>query len=75
MRRLSGGTGRRLWLAARNFPRGEYLLGIWRDFLVAVVTALRKPDEQALAEERRRAVERLADETIRQNRRDEPEDT
>ncbi|MEU8166664.1 hypothetical protein AB0B97_09115 [Micromonospora sp. NPDC049004] len=51
------------------------MLGIWRDFLVAVVTALRKPDEQALAEERRRAVERLADETVRENRRtvDPPE--
>lgn len=62
-------------MAACNFPRGEYLLGIWRDFLVAVVTALRKPDEQALAEERRRAIERLADETIREARRDEPEGT
>ncbi|MGC4818301.1 hypothetical protein [Micromonospora sp. DT63] len=51
------------------------MLGIWRDFLVAVVTALRKPDERALAEERRRAVERLADETVRENRRtvDPPE--
>ncbi|MEV7330114.1 hypothetical protein [Micromonospora sp. NPDC093244] len=44
---------------------------VWRDFLVAVFSALRKPDEQALAEERRRAVERLADKTIRENRRDE----
>ncbi|MET8252335.1 hypothetical protein [Micromonospora sp. NPDC005197] len=49
------------------------MLGIWRDFVVAVVTALRKPDEQALAEERRRAIERLADETIRETRRDAPE--
>ncbi|MFG3554239.1 hypothetical protein ACGGAQ_07615 [Micromonospora sp. NPDC047557] len=45
------------------------MLGIWRDFVVAVVTALRKPDERALAEERRRAVDRLAAETIRDNRR------
>ncbi|MFF0231812.1 hypothetical protein [Micromonospora sp. NPDC005254] len=43
--------------------------------MVAVVTALRKPDEQALAEERRRAIGRLADETIRETRRDEPEGT
>ncbi|MGC4771998.1 hypothetical protein ACLQ25_23890 [Micromonospora sp. DT44] len=40
------------------------MLSIWRDFLVAVVGVLRKPDERALAEERRRAVERLADTTI-----------
>ncbi|MEU4399733.1 hypothetical protein ACIQH6_00110 [Micromonospora orduensis] len=46
---------------------------VWRDFLVAVFSAFRKPDEQALAEERRRAVERLADETIRENRRDKAE--
>ncbi|MEV4821481.1 hypothetical protein [Micromonospora sp. NPDC049274] len=45
------------------------MLGIWRDFLVAVATALRRPNEQALAEERRRAIERLADETIRASRR------
>jgi hypothetical protein len=51
------------------------LLSIWRDFLVAVVGVLRKPDERALAEERRRAVERLADTTIREARRDEPEGT
>ncbi|MEU8332304.1 hypothetical protein [Micromonospora sp. NPDC048839] len=50
-------------------------MSIWRDFLVAVVTALRKPDEQSLARERRRAVERLAEETIREDRRaaDPPE--
>jgi hypothetical protein len=50
-------------------------LSIWRDFLVAVVTAFRKPDEQSLARERRRAVERLAEETIREDRRaaDPPE--
>ncbi|MEU5907915.1 hypothetical protein [Micromonospora sp. NPDC047527] len=44
------------------------MASIWRDFLIAVVTALRKPDEQSLAQERRRAVERLADETIRKNK-------
>ncbi|MBM0233629.1 hypothetical protein JNW91_18260 [Micromonospora sp. STR1_7] len=43
---------------------------VWRDFLVAAFSALRKPDEQALAEERRRAIERLADEVIREDRRD-----
>ncbi|MFF0152641.1 hypothetical protein [Micromonospora sp. NPDC005203] len=50
-------------------------MSIWRDFLIAVVTALRKPDEQSLARERRRAVERLADETIRRERQatDPPE--
>ncbi|MFF5177217.1 hypothetical protein ACFY2Q_04215 [Micromonospora sp. NPDC000316] len=41
---------------------------MWRDFLIAIVTAMRKPDEQSLARERRRAVERLADETIRKNK-------
>ncbi|MFG1915023.1 hypothetical protein [Micromonospora sp. NPDC048898] len=45
------------------------MASIWCDVLVAVVTALRKPDEQALAQERRRAVERLAEETIREERR------
>ncbi|MEU8180689.1 hypothetical protein AB0B86_07930 [Micromonospora sp. NPDC049047] len=50
-------------------------MSIWRDFLVAVVTALRKPDEQSLARERRRAVEKLAEETIREEQRpaDPPE--
>ncbi|MCX5068232.1 hypothetical protein OOJ91_20545 [Micromonospora lupini] len=42
---------------------------IWRDFLVAVITAFRRPDERKLAEERRRAIDRLATETIRDNRR------
>ncbi|MFI6264290.1 hypothetical protein [Micromonospora sp. NPDC051006] len=42
---------------------------IWRDFVVAVVTAVRRrPDERAIAEERRRAVQRLAEEKIRQER-------
>ncbi|MDG4806785.1 hypothetical protein O7634_08475 [Micromonospora sp. WMMD1120] len=45
------------------------MAGIWRDFLVAVLTAFRRRDERASAEERRRAVERLAEETIRENRR------
>ncbi|MFF5203805.1 hypothetical protein ACFY3B_29815 [Micromonospora parva] len=45
------------------------MAGIWRDFVVAVFTACRRRDEQAIADERRRAVERLADETIRQQRR------
>jgi len=43
------------------------MTSIWRDFLIAVITVLRKPDEQSLAEERRRAVERLADDTIRKH--------
>ncbi|MEH1168932.1 hypothetical protein V6V47_26465 [Micromonospora sp. CPCC 205539] len=48
---------------------------IWRDFLVAAITAFRRPDERKIAEERRRAVDRLAEETIRDNRRaaDPPE--
>ncbi|MFG1868040.1 hypothetical protein [Micromonospora arborensis] len=48
---------------------------MWRDFLVAAVAALRKPDTQSLARERRRAVERLAEKTIRDARRgtDPPE--
>ncbi|MCO1596211.1 hypothetical protein M8C17_13695 [Micromonospora sp. RHAY321] len=51
------------------------MAGMWRDFLVALVTAVRKPDERAVADERRRAIERLADEKIAQNRRttDPPE--
>ncbi|MGC4815457.1 hypothetical protein ACLQ29_33580 [Micromonospora sp. DT228] len=50
-------------------------MSMWRDFLVAVISALRRPDEQSLARERRRAVERLAEETIRAERRaaDPPE--
>ncbi|WP_167454743.1 hypothetical protein [Micromonospora arborensis] len=49
------------------------MAGIWRDFLIAAVTAarkpaVRKPDTQSLARERRRAVERLAEETIREHR-------
>ncbi|MGI5524540.1 hypothetical protein ACQEUX_26890 [Micromonospora sp. CA-259024] len=46
------------------------MAGIWRDFVVAVLTAFRHRDE-AIAEERRRAVERLAEETIREARRAE----
>ncbi|WP_433648588.1 hypothetical protein ACQP2C_16060 [Micromonospora zamorensis] len=51
------------------------MAGIWRDFVAAVFTAFRRRDEQAIVEERRRAVERLAEETIREARRptDPPE--
>ncbi|WBB65896.1 hypothetical protein [Micromonospora sp. WMMD812] len=43
---------------------------IWRDFLAALVDAIRRrPDGRAIAEERRRAVRRLAEEKIRQERR------
>ncbi|MGC4760710.1 hypothetical protein [Micromonospora trifolii] len=51
------------------------MAGIWRDFVVAVLTAFRRRDERAIADERRRAVERLAEETIRRERRatDPPE--
>jgi len=55
-------------LTTGNDP-GRELLAVWRDFLAAIVTALRqRPDERAIAEERRRAVERLAEERIRQER-------
>ncbi|MET7948253.1 hypothetical protein [Micromonospora sp. NPDC005324] len=51
------------------------MAGIWRDFVVAVVTAFRRRNERAIADERGRAVERLAEETIRRERRatDPPE--
>ncbi|WP_433551982.1 hypothetical protein ACQP08_31940 [Micromonospora zamorensis] len=51
------------------------MAGIWRDFVAAAFTAFRRRDDQAIAEERRRAVERLAEETIREARRptDPPE--
>ncbi|MFI6782164.1 hypothetical protein [Micromonospora sp. NPDC050276] len=51
------------------------MAGIWRDFVVAVFTAFRRRDERAISDERRRAVERLAEETIRRERRaaDPPE--
>lgn len=51
------------------------MAGIWRDFVVAVITAFRRRDERAIADERRRAVERLAEETIRRAQRatDPPE--
>ncbi|MFC5926897.1 hypothetical protein [Micromonospora vulcania] len=50
------------------------MAGIWRDFATAVLTALRRPDERALAEERRRAVERLAEQTIRESQQGQRED-
>ncbi|MEU5563237.1 MULTISPECIES: hypothetical protein [Micromonospora] len=47
------------------------MTSMWRDFFAAVVTALRhRPDERAIAEERRRAVQRLAEEKIREQRRE-----
>ncbi|MET7707195.1 hypothetical protein [Micromonospora sp. NPDC005413] len=51
------------------------MAGIWRDFVAAVLTAFRRQDERAIADERRRAVERLAEETIRTHKRvaDPPE--
>ncbi|MGW3890968.1 hypothetical protein ACWD69_19960 [Micromonospora chokoriensis] len=51
------------------------MAGIWRDFAVAVLTAFRRRDTRAIADERRRAVERLAEKTIRDERRsaDPPE--
>ncbi|MFD0783165.1 hypothetical protein ACFQZ8_04405 [Micromonospora azadirachtae] len=47
------------------------MTSMWRDFFAAVVTALRhRPDERAIAEERHRAVQRLAEEKIREQRRE-----
>ncbi|MET7747966.1 hypothetical protein [Micromonospora sp. NPDC005367] len=47
------------------------MTSMWRDFFAAVVTAFRhRPDERAIAEERRRAVERLAEEKIREQPRE-----
>ncbi|RAO13079.1 hypothetical protein GUI43_02456 [Micromonospora noduli] len=64
-----------LRLSSGNVPQGDIVAGIWRDFAVAVITAFRRRDERAIADERRRAVERLAEETIRRERRstDPPE--
>lgn len=64
-----------LRLGSGNVPQGDTVAGIWRDFVAAVFTTFRRRDERAIAEERRRAVERLAEETIRQARRstDPPE--
>lgn len=64
-----------LRLRSGNVPQGDIVAAIWRDFVVAVITAFRRRDEQAVADDRRRAVERLAEETIRRERRatDPPE--
>ncbi|MET8255910.1 hypothetical protein [Micromonospora sp. NPDC005205] len=62
-------------MSSGNVPQGDIVAGIWRDFAVAVLTAFRRRDERAIADDRRRAVERLAEETIRRERRtiDPPE--
>ncbi|MFE9192017.1 hypothetical protein ACFYL6_20670 [Micromonospora sp. NPDC007208] len=62
-------------MSSGNVPQGDTVAGIWRDFVVAVFTAFRRRDERAIADERRRAIERLAEETIRQQRQatDPPE--
>ncbi|MFI6235153.1 hypothetical protein ACIBD9_16480 [Micromonospora sp. NPDC050784] len=62
-------------MSSGNVPQGDTVAGIWRDFVVAVFTAFRRRDERAIAGERRRAVERLAEETIRRERQatDPPE--
>ncbi|WP_165521969.1 hypothetical protein [Micromonospora zingiberis] len=41
------------------------MAGTWRDFLTALVDVFRRPDQQALRAERRRAVAKLADQKIR----------
>ncbi|WP_433314302.1 hypothetical protein ACQP0U_31760 [Micromonospora sp. CA-269861] len=62
-------------MSSGNVPQGDIVAGIWRDFVVAVITAFRRRDERAIADERGRAVERLAEETIRREQRatDPPE--
>ena len=72
---LTGCGFAELRLSSGNVPQGDTVAGIWRDFAVAVITAFRRRDERAITEERRRAVERLAEETIRRERRatDPPE--
>ncbi|MFV2102308.1 hypothetical protein [Micromonospora sp. LOL_024] len=45
---------------------------MWRDFITAVVNAVRRRDDQALRDERRRALDRLADEKIREAQREPP---
>ncbi|MGC5053917.1 hypothetical protein ACLQ2S_20980 [Micromonospora sp. DT48] len=45
---------------------------VWRDFIAAIVDAVRRRDEAALSDERRRAVDRLADEKIREEQRKHP---
>ncbi|GIJ79011.1 hypothetical protein SAMN05443287_10730 [Micromonospora phaseoli] len=45
---------------------------VWRDFITALVDAARRRDEQALRDERRRALDRLAEEKIREARREPP---
>jgi hypothetical protein len=48
------------------------LAGVWRDFITAVIDALRRRDEAALSDERRRALDRLADEKIQEEQRKRP---
>ncbi|WP_433530458.1 hypothetical protein ACQPYA_30650 [Micromonospora sp. CA-263727] len=48
------------------------MAGIWRDFLTALVEAVRRRDTQPSADERRRAVEKLADQRIREDQRKRP---
>ncbi|WP_158603533.1 hypothetical protein [Micromonospora radicis] len=45
------------------------MASIWRDFLGALVDALRHRDQQVLRDERRRALEKLADQKIDADRR------
>jgi hypothetical protein len=45
------------------------LAGIWRDFITAVIEAVRRRDEARLSDERRRALDRLADEKIHEEQR------
>ncbi|MEU5553398.1 MULTISPECIES: hypothetical protein [unclassified Micromonospora] len=49
------------------------MAGIWRDFVTAAVDAVRdRDDEQPRPDERRRAVDRLATEKIRENQQVRP---
>ncbi|QOC94428.1 hypothetical protein [Micromonospora craniellae] len=48
------------------------MAGIWRDFVTAAVDAVRERDEQPRPDERRRALDRLATQKIRESQRVRP---
>ncbi|NLU78151.1 hypothetical protein HCA58_07085 [Micromonospora sp. HNM0581] len=48
------------------------MAGRWHDFITAIVDALRRRDDAALRDERRRALDRLADEKIHDEKRKHP---
>ncbi|MER5457455.1 MULTISPECIES: hypothetical protein [unclassified Micromonospora] len=48
------------------------MAGIWRDFVTAAVDSVRERDDQPRPDERRRALDRLATEKIRENQQVRP---